>query len=70
MKKIIILLAIFVMGCNNKPPMEKPFIITFKFPESALCIGGCCRYEYTDANGNTQTFCEDEKLYSIGDTIH
>jgi len=69
MRKIIILLTIFAIGCSKLPP-TKPFIITFKYPESAACSGGNCRYEYTDINGNSYIFCEDENLYLIGDTIH
>lgn len=69
-KAIILIVLITVLGCTSKPPPTKPFIITFKFPESAVCNGGYCRYEYMDANGEIYNFCEGPDAYCIGDTIH
>lgn len=67
----ILLCAVFAISCKNEPKQvpEKPFIIIFKYPRSAACNKGFCRYEYVDKNGNVYSFCEDEKQYYLGDTI-
>jgi hypothetical protein len=63
------------MRCNNgykeleKPP-TKPFIVTYKFPDGSRCGSDWCSYEYTDDNGNSFHFCEDEVKYNVGDTLN
>jgi len=70
MKKLIILIGFMLfIGCTIRAP-EKPFIITYKFPDAANCGEGWCKYSYTDAKGTVRGFCDNELKYSIGDTIH
>jgi len=67
-KLLILILFIGLISCNNEPP-KKPFIVTFKFPDSDRCAGLDCRYEYTDQNGTIRGFCDTREKYNIGDTL-
>jgi hypothetical protein len=65
---IILFTIIFTLGCKPYLP-QKPFIITYKFPDGPSCQKEWCSYLYTDAKGHDYHFCEDKDKYNIGDTI-
>jgi hypothetical protein len=73
MKKILfigfVILNLIIGGCDNEKPIEKPFIIIYKYPNSGMCSDDYCHYQYIDQNGNKSYFCETENKYNIGDTI-
>jgi hypothetical protein len=52
---------------NIKP--EKPFIITFKYPNSLNAADGFCRYEYFDNQGLKYGTYDTNNKYNVGDTI-
>jgi hypothetical protein len=68
-----LLCVVFLGSCTivekEKTLVYKPFIVTYKFPDGAMCNGDYCSYKYTDTKGNVFTFCEYETMYKIGDTI-
>ena len=73
-KKVIFLLFTILYGCGWYYTPKKPFIIIYKSPNATSCnrcdsISNYTYYRYTDANGVRNSFCEEYKLYNIGDTI-
>jgi hypothetical protein len=69
-KMLLVAVLFSFIGCGNenvKP--EKPFIITFKYPNSSNAADGFCRYEYFDKQGYKYETFDTNKKYNVGDSI-
>jgi hypothetical protein len=68
---ILLVMCCFSSCAEPKEPKAptKPFIIKFKYPNSARAADGYCRYEYYDKNGTTFEFFDLPDKYNVGDTI-
>ena len=69
MKKLIVFGLLISLASCKSTPFVAPFVIVDMMPESNYCKGFYCQYEYADANGKTEHFCDSLGKYNIGDTI-
>ena len=68
-KSVLLIMIILFASCDKlNPPTQKPFVIIGK-NSVYYSSQNRAKYYYQDAKGNSYDFTEDNKKYSIGDTI-
>jgi len=72
MKKflLVVITIILCSACNVRTkPLVKPFTIIDKYEYHLVGITWMCQYEYQDAQGLTNAFCDVAGTYQVGDTL-
>ena len=62
----VVMLSLFLAGCNGPSTEGRPVIITKYFQSENPCI---CRYYYNGLGIRQQDFTDSCSKYNVGDTI-